>query len=84
MLPPSEWRSQGPDPLMRFTWQAKVGIGLFFELLDEAVSVKIRNRDASDTEAPWSLVACLSWGRCPTSMGCAPTGWLARVGSARG
>ena len=33
-----------------------------FELLDEAVSVKVRNRDASDAETLWAIVASLARG----------------------
>ena len=33
-----------------------------FELLDEAVSVKVRNRGASDTEILWAVVASLARG----------------------
>ena len=34
-----------------------------FELLDEAVSVKVRNRGAPDTEILWAIVASLARGR---------------------
>ena len=33
-----------------------------FELLDEAVRVKVRNRGASDAETLWAIVACLARG----------------------
>ena len=33
-----------------------------FELLDEAVRVKVRNRDATDAETPWSMIASLARG----------------------
>ena len=33
-----------------------------FELLDEAVRVKVRNRGATDAETLWAIVACLSRG----------------------
>ncbi len=33
-----------------------------FELLDEAVRVKSRNRGATDTETLWALIACLARG----------------------
>ena len=33
-----------------------------FELLDEAVSVKVRNRGASDTETLWAIIASLARG----------------------
>ena len=33
-----------------------------FELLDEAVSVKVRNRGASDSETLWAIIASLARG----------------------
>ena len=33
-----------------------------FELLDEAVQVKVRDRGASDAETMWALIACLARG----------------------
>ena len=33
-----------------------------FELLDEAVQVKVRKRGASDTETLWAIIACLARG----------------------
>ncbi len=33
-----------------------------FELLDEAVRVKVRNRGATDAETLWAIVACLARG----------------------
>ena len=33
-----------------------------FELLDDAVRVKVRNRGATDAETLWAIVACLARG----------------------
>ena len=32
-----------------------------FELLEQATSVKVRNRGASDAETLWAIVASLAW-----------------------
>ena len=63
--PPAEGRHglHRPEPvrLRRFLDSGPDGaaVGLF-ELLDEAVRVKVRNRGATDAETPWAIVACLS------------------------
>ena len=46
-----------------------------FELLDDAVRVKVRNRGATDSETPWAIIACLARAtvRCRTSTRCART-----------